>query len=214
VAVLGAVAALFARRVAGRITEPLVGMQETVDRLAAGDTEARTTVAGPREIRRVGEALNNFADQNARLLVLERQAVERLEKLDRAKSDFVSNVSHELRTPLTSIAGYVELFEDGFLGRLTPQQMDMLRVVTRNVKRLQALIEDLLTLSQVESQTFRSTFDVLDLNHLATDAAHDLRPTAQVRGVTLREVVPSYPMVMRGDASQLSRACSTCCPTP
>ena len=138
--------------------------------------------------------------------MLERQAVERLEKLDRAKSDFVSNVSHELRTPLTSIAGYVELFEDGFLGRLTPQQLDMLRVVTRNVQRLQALIEDLLTLSQVESQAFRSTFDVLDLNHLATDAAHDLRPTAQVRGVTLREVVPSYPMVMRGDASQLSRA--------
>ena len=206
VAVLGAVAALFARRVAARISGPLVEMQETVDRLAAGDTEARTTVAGPREVRRVGEALNNFAEQNARLLVLERQAVERLETLDRAKSDFVSNVSHELRTPLTSIAGYVELFEDGFLERLTPQQMGMLRVVSRNVQRLQALIEDLLTLSQVESQAFRSTFDVLDLNHLATDAAHDLRPTAQIRGVTLREVVPSHPMVTRGDASQLSRA--------
>ena len=82
----------------------------------------------------------------------------------------------------------------------------MLRVVSRNVQRLQALIEDLLTLSQVESQTFRSTFDVLDLNHLATDAVHDLRATAQVRGVTLRELVPSHPMVMRGDASQLSRA--------
>ena len=120
VAVLGAVASLFARRVAGRITQPLVEMQRTVDRLAAGDTEARTTVSGPREVRRVGEALNNFADQNARLLVLERQAVERLENLDRAKSDFVSNVSHELRTPLTSIAGYVELFEDGFLGPAEP----------------------------------------------------------------------------------------------
>ena len=95
-------------------------MQQTVDRLAAGDTDARTTVAGPREMRRVGEALNNFADQNARLLDLERDAVQRLERLDRAKSDFVSNVSHELRTPLTSIAGYIELFEDGFLERLEP----------------------------------------------------------------------------------------------
>ena len=47
VAVLGAVAALFARRVAGRITEPLVDMQETVDRLAAGDTEARTRSPAP-----------------------------------------------------------------------------------------------------------------------------------------------------------------------
>ncbi len=206
VAVLGAVASLFARRVAGRITQPLVEMQRTVDRLAAGDTEARTTVSGPREVRRVGEALNNFADQNARLLVLERQAVERLENLDRAKSDFVSNVSHELRTPLTSIAGYVELFEDGFLDRLSPQQRSMLRVVSRNVERLQALIEDLLTLSRVESQAFRTTFDVLDLNQLVSDAVHDLAASAQLRGVTVREAVPSRPTVMRGDASQLSRA--------
>lgn len=91
VAALGAVALLLARRLAGQISEPLVDMQRTVDRLAAGDTDARTTVSGPREIRRVGEALNSFAAQNARLLVLERDAVERLESLDRAKSDFLSS---------------------------------------------------------------------------------------------------------------------------
>ncbi|MEO5710023.1 MAG: ATP-binding protein [Nocardioidaceae bacterium] len=206
VAVLGAIALLLARRFAGGVSEPLVDMQHTVDRLAAGDTDARTTVAGPREVRRVGEALNNFAAQNARLLVLERDAVQRLESLDRAKSDFVSNVSHELRTPLTSIAGYIELFEDGFLDRLEPEQLGMLAVVTRNVQRLQALIEDLLTLSQVESQTFRSSFDVLDLTRLVSEAAHDLGAAASGRGVRISEVHPEEPMVMSGDASQLSRA--------
>jgi two-component system, OmpR family, sensor kinase len=206
VAALGAVAALFARHSAARITEPLVAMQATVDRLAAGDTDARAPETGPREVRRVGKALNNFAEQNARLLELERQAVERLQELDRAKSDFVSNISHELRTPLTSIAGYVELFEDGFIDRLTPPQRGMLAVVHRNVARLQALIEDLLTLSKVESQAFRTTFDLLDLNHLVSDAAHDLEATAARRRITLRLVQPDRPMVMRGDAGQLSRA--------
>ena len=206
VAALGGVAALFGRRVADRITTPLVDMQQTVDRLAAGDADARATVSGPREVRRVGQALNNFADQNARLLDLERQAVERLQELDRAKTDFVSNVSHELRTPLTSISGYIELFEDGFIERINPQQRAMLGVVNRNVERLQSLIEDLLTLSRVESEAFRSTFDVLDVNHLVSDAVHDLRATAAERGIAIHEVLPPRPMVMQGDASQLSRA--------
>ena len=140
----------------------------------------------------MGEALNNFADQNARLLVLERQAVERLEKLDRAKSDFVSNVSHELRTPLTSIARLRRALR-GRLPRAAHAAADgHARGGDRNVHRLQALIEDLLTLSQVESQAFRSTFDVLDLNHLATEAAHDLRADRPgPRCHAALEVVPS-----------------------
>ena len=206
VAALGAAAALVARRVTARMTDPLVDLQETVDRLAAGDTAARATPSGPPELQRVGEAINNFADRNARVLDLEREAIERLQGLDRAKSDFVSNVSHELRTPLTSIAGYVELFEDGFISEISPQQRGMLVVVNRNVHRLQALIEDLLTLSKVEAQTFRTSFDVLDLNHLVADVAHDLERLAADRGITVAEVHPREAMVLRGDASQLSRA--------
>jgi two-component system, OmpR family, sensor kinase len=206
VAFAGAVAALFARRVAHRITEPLVDMERTVDRLAAGDDDARTVIGGPREVRSVGEALNNFADRNARVLELEREAVERLQSLDRAKTDFLSTVSHELRTPLTSIAGYVELFEDGFIDDISPQQRGMLTIVHRNVDRLRNLIEDLLTLSQAESEAFRTSFDLLDLNHLVSDTAHDLRQTAAQRDVTVTEVLASHPMVVRGDTAQLSRA--------
>jgi signal transduction histidine kinase len=197
---------VFARRVADRITTPLVDMAQTVDRLAAGDTGARTTVGGPDEVRRVGEAVNNFADQSTRLLELEREAVARLQALDRAKTDFMSTVSHELRTPLTSIAGYVELLEDGFVHGISPQQRGMLDVVNRNVERLRSLIEDLLTLSKVESESFRTTFDVLDLNHLVSDVAHDLRVTAARRDITIAEAVSPRPMVVRGDAAQLSRA--------
>ncbi len=205
VAVLGAVATLFARRAAGRITVPLVDMQQTVDRLSRGDLDARTRVAGPREVRRVGHALNRFADQNARLLDLERQAIDRLQGLDRAKSDFLSNVSHELRTPLTSIAGYVELFEDDFPDGLTPQQRNMLAVVNRNVARLKSLIEDLLALSQAESQTFRTSFDQVDLDSLVTDVAQDVRALAAERRIVLREEHEGRSVMVNGDASQLSR---------
>ena len=51
-----------------------------------------------------------------------RDHVDRLERLDRQKTDFLSTVSHELRTPLTSISGYLELLQDGDAGPLTAQR--------------------------------------------------------------------------------------------
>jgi len=207
IALLGAAMGwVFGTLVAGRISRPLVLLQRTVDRLAAGDSSARAVPSGPREVRKVAYALNEFAEENDRVRALEGQVVEQLRDLDRAKDDFLSTVSHELRTPLTSIAGYVELFEDEFAERLTPQQTTMLGAVQRNVQRLRGLIEDLLTLSKAEAEAFRTSFDVLDLTHLTSDVAHDLRAVAAERGITISEVHPTRAMVLRGDYAQLSRA--------
>lgn len=207
IALLGAAMGwVFGTRVAARISRPLVLMQRTVDRLAAGDSSARAVPSGPREVWKVAYALNEFAEENDRVRALESQVVEQLRDLDRAKDDFLSTVSHELRTPLTSIAGYVELFEDEFADRLTPQQTTMLTAVQRNVQRLRGLIEDLLTLSKAEAEAFRTSFDMLDLTHLTSDVAHDLRAVAAGRGITISEVHPTRPMVLRGDYAQLSRA--------
>jgi signal transduction histidine kinase len=206
VALLGAAVGLFfGRRTAHRISEPLVQMLGVVDRLATGDSTARAVPSGPREVRKVAHALNSFAEENERVRELEQQVVGRLTQLDQAKTDFLSNVSHELRTPLTSIAGYIELFEDDFVGEASPRQAAMLSVVKRNVARLQGLIENLLSLSKAQSAAFATTFDVLDLTHLASDAAHDLGPMAAERGITIRETHPRS-LVIRGDAEQLSRA--------
>ena len=84
----------------------------------------------------------------------ERQAVERLRDLDRAKNDFVSTVSHELRTPITSIVGYTEMLQDGVAGDVSAGQDRLVDAVDRNGERLIALIEDLLTLSRIEAGTF------------------------------------------------------------
>jgi two-component system OmpR family sensor kinase len=193
-------------RFASRLTRPLEDMHRVVDAWAVGDLDVRAEPSGPTEVRAVAEALNEFADENARIRDLEQQVVERVTALDRAKSDFLSTVSHELRTPLTSIAGYVELIEDEMQPMLSQTQTSMLAVVNRNVARLRSLIEDLLTLSEAESDAFRSSFDVLDVTHLTSDVAYDLQAMAAERGIVIHEVHPDRPMLMMGDASQLSRA--------
>lgn len=193
-------------RIVRRLRARLRDLEGAVARLAAGDLSARVSTDGPREIHAVASALNSLAEENQRAREMEEQVVTQLRRLDRAKDDFVSTVSHELRTPLTSIAGYVELFEDGFAGDLVPQQRAMLGAVSRNVGRLRSLIEDLLTLSLVEADAFHTTFDLVDLARVASEAARDVEPTAVRAHVRIQQRVPERAVLVRGDAGQLQRA--------
>ena len=81
--------------------------------------------------------------------------VTRLRRLENVRRDFVANVSHELRTPVTSIKGYVETLLDGAVNN--PEEADQfLRIVAKQADRLNAIIEDLLTLSKIEREGERS----------------------------------------------------------
>lgn len=139
-------------------------------------------------------------------LATQHQAVERLQKVDRVKTDFVASINHELRTPITSIIGYVDMLNDGMGGDLAPAQADLLKVVERNSVRLMTLIEDLLTLSHIESDAFRLTLRPLDLRETIAQATEALRPSVAARALDLVLDLPDHPVVVQGDAGQLERA--------
>ena len=75
--------------------------------------------------------------------------ITRLRRLERVRRDFVANVSHELKTPLTSIKGFVETLQEGALDQPEEAQR-FLGIIAKQVNRLQAIIEDLLSLSRIE----------------------------------------------------------------
>ena len=75
-----------------------------------------------------------------------------LRRLEGVRRDFVANVSHELRTPITSIKGFVETLQDGALE--SPQDARrFLDIISRQADRLNAIVEDLLSLSRIEGET-------------------------------------------------------------
>ena len=100
----------------------------------------------------------------------ERRANERLEELDRIKSDFVASVSHELRTPMTSVLGFTQLLTSEVAGELNEKQQDLLERVDRNGHRLLALIEDLLTLSRIEAGTWEFTASEVEMTSVVASA--------------------------------------------
>ncbi len=92
-----------------------------------------------------------------------------LKHLERVRRDFVANVSHEIKTPLTSIQGYIETLLEG-ADEDRDQAKKFLGVIDANARRLSKLVEDLLRLSEIESQQFILKLDQIDAGELVEEA--------------------------------------------
>ena len=143
--------------------------------------------------------------KHAQMYEAEGELVERLRSLDRAKTDFMATVSHELRTPLTSIVGYVEILQDGTAGPLSPEQHAILETIDRNSARLRGLIEDVLTLSKVETGSFKTVMQPVRLAEVIASAVEAVSPAAHKAGLTVVSEVADPELTVNGDQEQLDR---------
>ncbi|HXH81200.1 ATP-binding protein [Nocardioides sp.] len=138
-------------------------------------------------------------------LANEHASVLKLREVDRVKQELVSNVSHELRTPITSIIGYVELLHDGTLGDLPSEQRQVVARIARNGHRLIRLVEDLLTLSQVEAGALVLQRAPTDLGAVVRAVCLLLETQLLTRSVELVMDVPDSPVTLLADAHEVER---------
>ena len=113
----------------------------------------------------------------------------RIKQLERTRKEFVANVSHELRTPLSLIKGYVETLLDG--AKDNPEvAAKFLHTIDRNSERLKLLIEDLLTISELESGRVKLQLQTVSLASLVRKVLEDFRARAEARNLTLLNEMP------------------------
>ena len=120
-----------------------------------------------------------------------------------AKTDFVAMVSHEIRTPMTSIAGYVELLQDGQGGPLTTDQDKFVDAIGRNSDRLTTLANDLLTVTGLESGATGHLHAAVDLGKVVLAAQYTLERAIATRFLEVTFEIPSRPVIVHGDAANL-----------
>jgi PAS domain S-box-containing protein len=125
-----------------------------------------------------------------------------LKEIDRLKSQFVSDVSHELRTPLTNIRLYLDLLAQTEYDERAARYMETL---SRESDRLRALIEDLLSLSRLESRAVSFAREAVDLNQLLMALAEDRERLLARRELRLElECEAKLPLVL-GDEKLLTQ---------
>ena len=111
---------------------------------------------------------NSAGERQGTILVF--HDLTRLKQLERTREEFVANVSHELRTPLSLIKGYVETLLDG--AKDNPEvATKFLQIIDRNAHRLDLLIQDLLTISALESGRITLNSQPVSLRPLVEQAS-------------------------------------------
>ena len=168
-----AVVRLFTRS----LVQPLRAMQDTAAAIAKGDYSARVEISSQDEIGELGRSINGLASDLGDYML----EVGKTEKLRR---DFIANVSHELRTPLTVIRGYIEAMIDGIIRQ--PEQVSQCQnLIKTEIIRLERLIQDLLTLSRLQSDKIAGELSPVQLSAVAKHVLTLIEPLAEAKKISL-----------------------------
>jgi signal transduction histidine kinase len=179
-----AVVRLFTRS----LVQPLRAMQDTAAAIATGDYSARVEISSQDEIGELGRSINGLASDLGDYML----EVGKTEKLRR---DFIANVSHELRTPLTVIRGYIEAMIDGIIHQ--PEQVSQCQnLIKTEMIRLERLIQDLLTLSRLQSDKIAGELSPIQLSAVAKHVLTLIEPLAEAKKVSLtNQIAENLPPV-------------------
>lgn len=111
--------------------------------------------------------------------------VTELKRLENIRRDFVANVSHELRTPVTVIKGYSETLLDGLITSNPKKSVEFVQIIFNHSERLTTLLNDLLSLSEMESPDFSFQMNPLSIESTLNKVCSLLKGKADAKGVTI-----------------------------
>ena len=149
-------------------------------------------------------ATKNEASEITGALVLFHDITE-LKKIDQVRRDFVANVSHELRTPLSILRGYIETLLDS---PKTPREelTRILRVMERHSDRLELLVEDLLTLAQLESGNPNLQMGTVELSSFLPEIVRDWERKLAMKQLAIVVDLPTELPPISADRTRLQEA--------
>lgn len=181
-----AVGIFMARHVASRIAAPVTGLCSMAEQIGKGGSMPEPIQTEISELAELSAGIQDMAG--------------RLDAYDRSRKDFLQNASHELRTPLMSIQGYAE----GIASGVVPDVAQAARIIGEESIRLNALVEELLTLSRIENQTYSRQMQTLNAGDLLQDYIQRLGGYANKMGKELL-VLPHEKTTLTADESLFAR---------
>ena len=192
-----------ARRDLGRPVTNFLRHPDFVAWLGAGDFGEPLLLRGVRGETALLVRLIEFGDEQK---LLNSRDITAQEKLETVRRDFIANVSHELKTPVTVLAGFVETLADPAIETAPAQRRQFLALMGEQARRMQSLIEDLLTLSALESSPAPADEQAIDMSRFVEQLAAEARALSAGRHQLRVQVEPGCRLT--GSARELRSAFS------
>lgn len=156
--------------------------------LASGSGQETSITLYEREILHIFVHATPLPGQDAGGVLMVLNDITRLKRLENIRRDFVANVSHELRTPVTSILGFVETLRDGALH--DPESATrFIEIIHSHSARLNLIIEDLLSLSRLESYDAEIPLEPCDMQTVISKTVEACEREAERKGITIHRPV-------------------------
>jgi two-component system sensor histidine kinase GlrK len=173
---------LLALLITRTVTAPISALKKKTREIASGRFNGDLKIKSPPEIAELAASFNLMC--------------EKLNELDKMKSEFFASMSHELRTPLTSIKEGTGLLLEGVGGATTEKQRKLLTILAEESNRLIGLVNSLLDLSKMEAGMMNYSFEKFSLGPLINKVVGEIAPLVEAKGIAVEtEIMEDLPVV-------------------
>jgi two-component system, OmpR family, phosphate regulon sensor histidine kinase PhoR len=148
-------------------------------------------------LKTINEDIYSFAD-------LKQKEIDELKKLEAFRREFIADISHELKTPIFAAQGFVHTLLDGAVNDKAVRNK-FLKKAARSLDGLDMLVQDLMTLSHIETGQIKMHFENIDMYKLTEEVFEQFDNKAGKKDVKLRIESPSQRMVVYADRQRISQ---------
>ena len=137
----------------------------------------------------------------------EKNVRKELERLDKAKTQFMMATQHHLRTPLTSMQGYLDLIFGGTYGKIPPKLKEVLKKFQASTKNEVKIVNDFLDISQFQlGKSVVLLRDNVDVGEILKEAVGDVEIEAKTKGIYVKAEIPKNVPKAKADEQKLKAA--------
>lgn len=171
-----------------RLTKPIDDLKYAAQNIASGNLDVKLDVKTNDELEDLAMSMNSMA--------------ENLSKAEKFKRDLIANITHDLKTPLGLIKGYCEMLLD-FYGDDKEKRNKYLNAALNEVDRMSKMIDDVLSLSKLQSGLVKLKISSFNLKNLVDDVVLSFEPLLQGKNINI--VTENLDVIVNGDAELIRR---------
>jgi two-component system, OmpR family, phosphate regulon sensor histidine kinase PhoR len=147
--------------------------------------------------QKINEEIHNFA-------TLKQKEIDELKKLEAFRKEFIADVSHELKTPIFAAQGFVHTLLDGAVNDKNVRTK-FLKKAAKSLDGLDVLVQDLLTLSQIETGDIKMRFENIDLHRLCSEVIDQFEDKAEKKNIKLKLLAENHKIVVYADWQRITQ---------